>query len=139
MLTMRPQPRSVIPSITCRVTLKTLFRLVLITACQSAGDMRLNTPSRVMAALLTRMSPGPVPCRGSWLPVSLLPPSSWSDLSPENHFLRCSSDSVLDIAPGRGLYEFEFRITQPRTRFDPLTAETLEPGAPVGPPASGPF
>ena len=57
---MRPQPRSIIPSITCRVTLKTLFKLVSITAYQSAGDMRLNTPSRVMPALLTRMSTGPI-------------------------------------------------------------------------------
>ncbi|MNC93065.1 hypothetical protein D3C83_96090 [compost metagenome] len=56
---MRPQPRSVMPSTTWRVTLNTLFRLVLITAIQSCSVMRLNTASRVMPALLTSMSMGP--------------------------------------------------------------------------------
>ncbi len=53
---MRPQPRSVMPSITWRVTLNTLFRLVLMTSFQSRSVMRLKSESRVMPALLTRMS-----------------------------------------------------------------------------------
>ena len=60
MFTIRPQPRSIIPSITWRVTLNTEFRLVLITAYQSFGDMRLNTPSRVIPALFTSTSIGPI-------------------------------------------------------------------------------
>ena len=56
---MRPQPRSTMPSITCLVTLNTLLRLVLITAIQSCSVIFLNTVSRVMPALLTRMSIGP--------------------------------------------------------------------------------
>jgi hypothetical protein len=59
MLMMRPQPRSTMPSMTCRVTLNTLFRFVLMTAFQSPSVMRLKTESRVMPALLTRMSIGP--------------------------------------------------------------------------------
>jgi hypothetical protein len=59
MLMMRPQPRSHMPSTTWRVTLNTLFKLVLMTAIQSASVMRLNTESRVMPALFTRMSTGP--------------------------------------------------------------------------------
>jgi len=47
------------PSITWRVTLNTLLRLVLITSIQSFSVMRLNTESRVMPALFTRMSIGP--------------------------------------------------------------------------------
>src|ERR1043165_8288907 len=58
MLMIRPQPRSLMPSITWRVTLNTLFRLVLITAIQSCSVMRLNTESRVMPALLTQEPPG---------------------------------------------------------------------------------
>src|SRR5258708_24344623 len=53
--------------------------------------------------------------------------------------MRCSYDPVLDIAPGRGLYGIEFRIARPRARFDAPTAESLEPGAPVAPPAPGLF
>src|SRR5258708_19569895 len=53
--------------------------------------------------------------------------------------MRCSCDPVLDIAPGRGLYGIEFRIARPRARFDAPTAESLEPGAPVAPPAPGLF
>ena len=56
----RPQPRSIMPSITWRVTLNTLFRLVLITRTSRSRDMRLNTPSRVMPALFTRISTGPM-------------------------------------------------------------------------------
>jgi len=56
---MRPQPRSLMPSITWRVTLNTLLRLVLITAIQSCSVMRLKMLSRVMPALLTRISTGP--------------------------------------------------------------------------------
>ena len=56
---MRPQPRSVMPSTTWRVTLNTLFRLVLITSSQSRSVMRLKIASRVMPALLTRMSTPP--------------------------------------------------------------------------------
>ncbi|MNC95754.1 hypothetical protein D3C83_129470 [compost metagenome] len=59
MLMTRPQPRSLMPSITWRVTLNTLFRLVLITSIQSRSVMRLNRESRVMPALLTRMSTPP--------------------------------------------------------------------------------
>src|SRR5258708_28432054 len=53
--------------------------------------------------------------------------------------MRCSCDPVLDIAPGRGVYGIEFRIARPRARFDAPTAESLEPGAPVAPPAPGLF
>src|SRR5438067_2244489 len=52
--------RSTIPSITWRVTLKTLFRLVLITSIQSFSVIFLNIESRVMPALFTRMSTGPI-------------------------------------------------------------------------------
>src|SRR4249920_3333384 len=59
---------------------------------------------------------------------------------PEKLFSsRYSYDPVPDVAPGRGLDGFEFRIAQPRSCFDALAAETLEPGAPVRPPASGLF
>ena len=63
MLMMRPQPRSLMPSITWRVTLNTLLRLVLMTAIQSCSVMRLNTESRVMPALLTRISTWPTTAR----------------------------------------------------------------------------
>ena len=56
---MRPQLRSTMPSMTCFVTLKRLLRLVLMTASQSALLILRNTPSRVMPALLTRISIGP--------------------------------------------------------------------------------
>ena len=38
------------------MTLKTLFRLVLMTSSQSRSVILLNSESRVMPALLTRMS-----------------------------------------------------------------------------------
>ena len=56
---MRPQPRSTMPSHTCLVMLNTLSRLVRITASQSALLIFLKVMSRVMPALLTRMSTGP--------------------------------------------------------------------------------
>ena len=48
------------PSITCLVTMKALFRLVLITAIQSESDIFFSMLSRTMPALLTRMSTGPI-------------------------------------------------------------------------------
>ena len=47
------------PSITCLVMLKHESRLVRITASQSALVIFLNVMSRVMPALLTRMSIDP--------------------------------------------------------------------------------
>src|SRR5438552_2949473 len=58
MLMMRPQPRSLMLSMTWRVTLNTLLRFVLITAIQSCSVMRLNSASRVMPALFTSTSTG---------------------------------------------------------------------------------
>ncbi len=57
---MRPQPWSSMPSITCLVTLNRLLRLVSMTVRQSSSVILRNTPSRVIPALLTRMSI--VPC-----------------------------------------------------------------------------
>ena len=56
---MRPQPRSTIPSQTGLVMLKTLSRLVSITASQSTLLIFRKVMSRVMPALLMRMSTGP--------------------------------------------------------------------------------
>src|SRR2546426_3395907 len=55
----RPQPRSTMPSIACLVMLKHESRLVRITSSQAALVIFLNVMSRVMPALLTRMSIGP--------------------------------------------------------------------------------
>jgi len=54
-----PQPRSAIFDETCLVMLKRLLRLVEITAFHCASSIRANILSRVMPALLTRMSIGP--------------------------------------------------------------------------------
>ena len=56
MLMTRPQPRSAISSMNCLVTTKTLVRSVLITSSQASLVSLLNDLSRVMPALLTRMS-----------------------------------------------------------------------------------
>src|SRR3989442_10374213 len=55
----RPQPRSTMPSQTCLVMLNTESRLVCRTASQSPLVIFLNVMSRVIPALLTRMSTGP--------------------------------------------------------------------------------
>jgi len=55
----RPQPRSTMASTTGLVMLKTLSRLVFITASQSTLPIFLKVMSRVMPALLMRMSIGP--------------------------------------------------------------------------------
>ena len=47
------------PSITAREQLKQDERLVRITSSQLSKPMRCSVPSRVMPALLTRMSIGP--------------------------------------------------------------------------------
>ncbi len=60
---MRPQPRSIMPSITCLVTWNSELRLVSMTACQASLLIFWNVPSRVMPALLTRMSIGPISAR----------------------------------------------------------------------------
>ncbi|MNN55340.1 hypothetical protein D3C81_1702120 [compost metagenome] len=60
---MRPKPRSTIESTTCLEVLNRPLRLVEITAFQSSGVMRLNVVSRVMPALLTRMSIWPTSSR----------------------------------------------------------------------------
>ena len=57
---MRPKPRERMPSMTSRVMLKTELRLVWITASQfSLASCGAAWLSRVMPALLTRMSTGP--------------------------------------------------------------------------------
>ncbi len=56
---MRPQPRSTIPSITWRVTLKTLSRLVASTARHCSGVILRKVESRVMPAQFTRIPTGP--------------------------------------------------------------------------------
>ena len=56
---MRPNLRSRMPSMTCRVMLNSEPRLVLITAVHCSGFMRWNMASRVMPALLTSTSTGP--------------------------------------------------------------------------------
>ena len=56
----RPKPRSRMPSMTLRQVLKALDRSVAITASQSPGSILCNGLSRVMPALLTRMSIGPI-------------------------------------------------------------------------------
>jgi hypothetical protein len=56
MFMMRPHPRSTIPSHKGLVMLNIEWRLVRITASQSTLSSFLKTASRVMAALLTRVS-----------------------------------------------------------------------------------
>ena len=56
---MRPKLRSRMPSITGRVMVNMESRLVRITADQASWSILWNQPSRVMPALLTRMSTGP--------------------------------------------------------------------------------
>ena len=55
----RPQLRSIMPSMTCLVMLKTESRLVRITTSQSFLDIFLKVMSRVMPALLTSTSTAP--------------------------------------------------------------------------------
>ncbi len=55
---MRPNLRVRMPSITGRHMLNSELRLVLMTAVHWSGFMRWNMVSRVMPALLTRMSTG---------------------------------------------------------------------------------
>lgn len=57
---MRPQPRSVMPSHMGFVMSKTESRLVRMTAPQSTLSSFLKTVSRVMPALLTGISMGPL-------------------------------------------------------------------------------
>jgi hypothetical protein len=56
---MRPHLRARMPSITGRVTLKQESRLVQITSRHCSGDILWKVVSRVMPALLTRISTGP--------------------------------------------------------------------------------
>ena len=58
-LTIRPKPRSRMPSITGRVMLKSEFKLVLITSDHCSGVILWSVVSRVIPALLMRMSIGP--------------------------------------------------------------------------------
>ena len=57
---MRPKLRSRMPSITGRHMLNSELRLVLITAYHCSGVILWNMPSRVMPALLTSTSTGPM-------------------------------------------------------------------------------
>ncbi|MNG24153.1 hypothetical protein D3C84_1088450 [compost metagenome] len=59
-LMIRPQPRSTMPSQTGLVMLKTESRLVLMTASQFGLSIFLNVMSRVMPALFTSTSTGPI-------------------------------------------------------------------------------
>jgi hypothetical protein len=59
---MRPQLRSTMPSATCLVMLNTELRLVFITASQLTRSIFRNVMSRVIPALLTRTSTGPISC-----------------------------------------------------------------------------
>src|SRR5690606_29456904 len=59
MLTIRPKPRSRMPSITPRVMLNTESRLVRITSLHCSGFIRCKVASRVIPALLTSTSIGP--------------------------------------------------------------------------------
>ncbi len=56
MLTIRPQRARVIGRARCLVQWKQLVRLVEMTSFQSASLIRKSSPSRVIPALLTRMS-----------------------------------------------------------------------------------
>ena len=60
MLMIRPQPRSTMPSQTCFVMLKHESRFVFITASQLILSIFLNVMSRVIPALLTSTSIGPI-------------------------------------------------------------------------------
>jgi len=80
MLMIRPQPRSRIPGKVALAMLKHPPRLMRITSFQSSNDIRCSVPSRVMPALLTTTSTGPMsastcahPARqASWSPTSHL-------------------------------------------------------------------
>jgi len=61
----RPHLRSRMPSITGRVTLNTELRLVLMTSPHCAAVILWKVPSRVMPALLIRISTGPSVCSTS--------------------------------------------------------------------------
>ncbi len=56
MLMTLPQPRSAISSMKCFVTRKTLVRSVVMTSSQASLVSFANYRSRLIAALLTRMS-----------------------------------------------------------------------------------
>ncbi len=77
---MRPQPRSTMPSITWRVTLKTLSRLVESTARHCSSVILRKVESRVMPAQLMRMSTGP--CSASIF-FTIAPMASKSVTSPK--------------------------------------------------------
>jgi hypothetical protein len=67
-LTMRPNLRSRMPSMTGRHMLNSELRLVLMTALHCSGFMRWNMVSRVMPALLTSTSTGPSAASTSFKP-----------------------------------------------------------------------
>ena len=96
---MRPQPRSTIASITWRVTLKTLSRLVEITARHWSGVILRNVESRVMPAQFTRMSTGP--CSASIF-FTISPMASKSVTSPKaSAALAIEARAVHRLAPLR--------------------------------------
>ena len=77
---MRPNPRLRMPSITGRVQVNIESRLVRMTWDHWSKVMRWKVPSRVMPALLTRMSTGPCSPSIALMPASQAAASETSNL-----------------------------------------------------------
>jgi hypothetical protein len=80
MTTTRPKLRLRMPSMTGRVMLNKESRLVRITADHCSLVMRWKNPSRVMPALLTRISTGPTALSTCFTPAAQASKSPTSHL-----------------------------------------------------------